>query len=138
MNRLIAVQQDIDPPPETASVSEIRKGSIAILENKGQPTHRMDLLKELADSGIRVGGKVPVNTLGSILSRFDKDFKPHGQGIWGLKAWDSGPSSSESPTSNGHAAGPFAPVKKIPFPPAERIPRVVVKEEIEEVEDLPW
>ena len=102
VNRLIAVQKEIDPPPATASVEETRKESIAILEKQGQPMHRTDLLKALEDSDIRVGGKVPVNNLGSILSRFEKDFKPHGQGVWGLKAWhDFGPHSSESKESNG-------------------------------------
>ena len=149
VNRLIAVQEEIEPPPAPASVSKTRKASIAILEEKGQPMHRMDLLKELEDSGIRIGGKVPVNNLGSILSRFDEDFKPHGQGIWGLKAWDSGPSSSESdePNARGTATqrGPLGaeqiprmlvksdtPTPRIPFKEPEPMPPVVVKE------DLPW
>jgi hypothetical protein len=47
--------------------------------------HRKNIFEELTDMGVHVNGKDPVATLGTVLSRYSKDFHPHGQGIWGLK-----------------------------------------------------
>ena len=89
VDRLIAVQKVIAPPVVLASVEEIREAVVVLLMENGEPVHRKTMLEQLEEYGIHVGGKVPVNSLSSTLSRFSKDFVPHGQGVWGLKSWQS-------------------------------------------------
>ena len=85
VERLIAVHEELAPPATAASVEEIRQAAIGILEENGGPLHRQVLLERMTNQGIHVSGKVPINNLGAILSRFGKDFESHGQGGWGLK-----------------------------------------------------
>ena len=87
VDRLLAVQEEITPPSPTASIEDIRQAAIELLAQNGEPMHRQMLLDILDGMGICVGGKVPVNNLGSLLSRFSDDFTSHGNGVWGLKAW---------------------------------------------------
>ena len=81
---LIADQDENDPGTPVATVEEVRHACIEILGDYGAPVHRQNLLEILEDKGVHVGGKVPVNNLGSILSRFSKDFDSHGQGMWSI------------------------------------------------------
>ena len=76
--------EHVMPKPEPAPVEEVRQGARKILAIASRPMHRRDLHDELQAHGIHVGGKDPVASLGSVLSRFDKDFIPHGEGKWGL------------------------------------------------------
>ena len=85
VERLIAVHKEMSLP-DPATVEEIRLAAIDVLAQCAEPIHRQTLLDKLEDIGIRVNGKVPVNSLGSILSRFSDDFQPLGNGIWGLRA----------------------------------------------------
>ena len=102
VERLIAVQKEVAHPMVAASVEEIRQAAIVILKDHGEPMHRQMLLERMIEQDVHVGGKVPVNNLGSILSRFSKDFLPYGHGVWGLK------NSAFSP-SNGHVPFDIAP-----------------------------
>ena len=86
VDRLITVQKEIEPPTVTASVGEIRQAAISLLREIDGPVHRQTLLSQMNERGVHVSGRTPVNNLGSILSRFSKDFESHGQGVWGLKA----------------------------------------------------
>lgn len=103
---LIAFQDEIDTVAPVATVEEVRQACIEILGEYGMPVHRQALLEILQDRGVYVGGKVPVNNLGSILSRFSKDFESPGQGKWSL---DNKPThKSPDPTdTNGHAPLPI-------------------------------
>ena len=85
VERLIVVQKAIEPLVVPSSAEDIRQGAIDVLKDNGDPMHRRDILDCLVERGIDVGGKVAVNNLGAILSRFGDDFVPHGQGMWGLK-----------------------------------------------------
>ena len=104
VERLLAVQEEIEPSPPSASVEEVRQACVELLCNHGTPVHRNILLEKLNDMGIQVSGKVPVNNLGSILSRFSEDFEPHGNGVWGLKTNKAHSGLSETVQSNGHGA----------------------------------
>ena len=98
---LITSQDENEPDPPVATVEEIRKASMEILATAGQPIHRNTLLEALDDRGVQVGGKIPVNKLGSVLSRFSKDFESHGQGMW---SWNNKPTSAvgEAISMNGY------------------------------------
>ena len=134
VDRLISVQEEIGPPVVAASVEEVRLAAIGILEEVRRPMHRQNLLDELENRNVHVGGKVPVNNLGSILSRFDVDFKSHGQGIWSLKSWDLKPQppSPKSTDSDGSLRKP------------ETVPESLESAKRQESEptvdlgDLPW
>ena len=81
VDRLISIQKEIGPSVVTASVGEIRQVAIKLLKENEKPVYRQTLLDQISESDIYVGGKIPVNNLGAILSRFDKDFKLHGQEV---------------------------------------------------------
>ena len=102
VDRLLTLQQDIDPVQASATVEEIRCVAFQLLTQHESPVHRQTLLEEIENMGIHVSGKVPVNNLGSILSRFSKDFEPHGHGIWGLKSQSNPLPSAETIDSIGH------------------------------------
>lgn len=87
VDRLIAVQEDMSPPLTPATVDEVRQAAVEILNDHGDKMHRRDILSEMTERGVHVGGRVPVNNLGSVLSRFGDVFESHGQGVWGLKSW---------------------------------------------------
>ena len=89
VDRLISVQTEISPPVQTAKVEEVRQTAVEVLNEHGDAMHRRDILDKLTELGVHVGGKVPINTLGSVLSRFGEDFEPLGQGVWGLKSWQA-------------------------------------------------
>ena len=69
-NRLIAAHESTDQPIAPSSVEEIRQCSITCLAGHGEPMHRQDLLDCLITQGIHIVGKIPVNNLGAILSRY--------------------------------------------------------------------
>ena len=92
--------------PGPASVEEVRVAATLVLAQRGEPTHRQAILNELEDMGIRVSGKDPVSNLGSILSRFAKDFKSHGNGVWGLKTWSA---YTPAPAPNGDGSHSLLP-----------------------------
>ena len=85
-NRLIAAHESTDQPIAPSSVEEIRQCSITCLAEHGEPMHRQDLLGCLIAQGVHIVGKIQVNNLGAILSRYSDDFISHGQGKWGLKS----------------------------------------------------
>ncbi len=99
IERLLVVHDDMVPRPQGASVEEVRQAAIEVLTERGRPVHREQLLELLEERGITVRGKVPVNTLGALMSRFSKDFTPYGQGLWGLREKPIGVFSLEP---NGH------------------------------------
>ena len=106
VERLLAMYDEMSLP-EAATVEQVRLAAIEALDRNGEPMHRQVLLLELEDAGVRVGGKKPVANLGSILSRFSTDFKPHGNGVWGLKGWAASPKPAEpSPLENGSTPDP--------------------------------
>ena len=97
-----AIQQDIEdidamlafhegraPSTMAATPKSIREGAIEILAQSTVPMHRKQIYVQLLDMGMVINGKDPTAGLGSVLSRCSKDFVPHGQGIWGLKIWQS-------------------------------------------------
>ena len=56
-----------------------------ILKKEGRPMHRTEILASIEARGIHVGGKDPLATLGSYLSRDDR-FKAVGSGHWDLSS----------------------------------------------------
>ena len=83
IDRLLAVQGELEPEIEFSSVDEIRRAAIRVLIGRGEDgLHRQAILERLEETGVNIRGKKPVHTLGSILSRFSKDFEPCGKGIW--------------------------------------------------------
>lgn len=85
-NRLIAAYESTDQPIAPSSVEEIRQCSITCLAEHGEPMHRQELLGCLIAQGVHIVGKIQVNNLGAILSRYSDDFISHGQGKWGVKS----------------------------------------------------
>ena len=96
------IQQDIDAIDAMLAFHEgraisirpttpksIREGSIKILDQSKVPMHRKQIYAQLLEMGIAISGKDPFASLGSVLSRNSKDFVPHGNGVWGLKARSS-------------------------------------------------
>ena len=113
IDRLIAVQTDIEPPTTPSSVEEIRLGAIAILSEFGT-MHRLELLEKLEERGIHVGGKVPVNNLGSVLSRFGDDFTSYGQGKWGKRPRPLGMAVGISPRARpAYGGGHMTEIKEL-------------------------
>ena len=116
VNRLLNFQEGNEPATLAGTVEDIRQASYELLRQHEEPMHRQTLLDELALTGVYVGGKVPVNTLGSILSRFSEDFEPHGQGVWGIKSKKATMPELPSPTyTNGHTASNIDDVDDLPF-----------------------
>lgn len=105
---LIASQDGSEPGALVATVEEARQACIEILGEVGMPIHRKTLLEMLEDRGVYLGGKVPVNNLGSILSRFSKDFESHGQGMWSINNKPT-PKVSDPSDMNGH---PLLPINQ--------------------------
>ena len=125
--RLIDVLEEMSLP-EPATVEEIRLAAIEILTQCGEPVHRQTLLDKLEDIGLRVNGKAPVNSLGSILSRFSDDFKPHGNGVWGLKAKSLPKEPVESASLCDGEMAPLTiphPVDGSPWTPGVKAPKPI-------------
>ena len=68
-----------------------------------RPLHREAILARVQERGIHVGGRKPVNTIGSYLS-MDNHFRNAGRGIWTLTEEPQSELSNE--TSNGTGMGP--------------------------------
>lgn len=109
---LLAHEEEGIPDAPVSTVETIRMGCVEILAESGMEVHRNILLEMLEERGIHVGGKVPVNSLGSILSRFSKDFISHGQGMW---SWNNKPIYTNNPPDNvnGHVVSPRDPASSL-------------------------
>ena len=83
LDRLIGQYAANNPDTECASVAQIRAFAIAFLADG--PRHRRDIVEAMQSSGMRINGKDPSASVGSICSRFHRDFVSHGNGIWGGK-----------------------------------------------------
>ena len=86
IERLLIVQEETEPELEYSSVGEIRKAVIRELIGRGEEgLHRQVIMDRLAEKGINIRGKKPIYILGSILSRFSKDFESCSKGVWRTK-----------------------------------------------------
>ena len=65
----------------------VRNALVEVLNAMGKPEHRNTIYDTLCAQGIVVSGKNPINNMGSILSQHSDVFVSHGQGVWGLRAW---------------------------------------------------
>lgn len=92
-------KQDSKSGPST---EDIRDAAIAILSEHGEPMHRKDIFQQLVIQGIHIGGRDPVASLGTVLSRCSKDFHPYGKGIWGLKSKPTPFTLTNTIDPNGH------------------------------------
>ena len=73
------------PKPDPSPVGEIHQKALAVLSASPGPLHRKDIYELLLEAGTHIGGKDPIASLGSILSRFHQDFVSHGNGQWWVK-----------------------------------------------------
>ena len=78
-----------------------------ILHNEGGPLHRSEILSRIQEQGIHVGGKNPVNSVGTYLSLDDR-FVNVGRSMWDL--------AEREPESNTSHFIPTTPPLNIPTP----------------------
>ncbi|MDD9995562.1 MAG: hypothetical protein OXS35_07450 [Dehalococcoidia bacterium] len=60
IDRLLELQPEVEPEPEYSSPDDIRAKAFDILLHSQESVHREELLKRLAESGIRVKERDPV------------------------------------------------------------------------------
>ncbi len=65
-----------------ASPSSVKDTIYEILRDES-PLHRKDIYERLLQRGVHIGGKMPVNTVGSHLSNDDR-FESLGNGVWDI------------------------------------------------------
>ena len=87
----------------------VRVETIKVLEHAGAPLHRKEITARLECADVYPRGKDPVASVSSILSRFDKDFRPYGGGKWGLVSWLHQSNGNGSPTKSDTPAVGVAP-----------------------------
>jgi hypothetical protein len=73
-----------------------RNALFEILREASGPKHSRDLLKQLQERGVEIGGKDPANNVRSYLSH-DTRFVSCGQGLWGLRSRANGMRPASSP-----------------------------------------
>ena len=76
--------------PEAATTgssqqAQVLRDTIYVILSEQHPLHRRTIYDKLAERGISVGGKDPVNTVGAHLSK-DARFRKLGKGEWDLDA----------------------------------------------------
>ena len=76
-------EQSQDTPNKDSFAERIGNTMYGILHNEGTPLHRMIILERIQEQGIYIGGKKPVNSVGSYLSLDDR-FVNVGRGMWDL------------------------------------------------------
>lgn len=72
------------PKKGNTEPSQIKQEIIKVIERHGKPMHCKDILDELSESGIIVGGADPRRNLVAHLSLNKTIFKPVGSGYWTL------------------------------------------------------
>ena len=72
----------VNGPEEPTLKEEITNAMEEIFKNE-QPLHRTEILRQVRDKGIFIGGRRPLNSISSYLS-IDPRFKVFGRGLWGL------------------------------------------------------
>ena len=76
-------EQSQDSPNKDSFGGRIGDAIYGILHNEGGPLHRSEIHSRIQEQGIHVGGKNPVNSVGSYLSLDDR-FVNVGRGMWDL------------------------------------------------------
>ena len=76
-------EQSQDTLPKDSFAERISNAMYVILHDEGGPLHRTVILERIQEQGIYIGGKKPVNSVGSYLSLDDR-FVNVGRGMWDL------------------------------------------------------
>ena len=77
------VEQQPEPLPQHISANYDMRDAMASMLAREGPLHRQEIHDRLVETGIRIGGRNPVNNVGARLSR-DPRFMRFGEGVWGL------------------------------------------------------